>query len=68
MTLGDRGRGWQLGALDAATTRVHLLQSEPGSTRAEIDLALEALDALAARLGSEPYRRLAALERARVTT
>ncbi|HZP36120.1 MAG TPA: adenylate/guanylate cyclase domain-containing protein [Methylomirabilota bacterium] len=64
----DRGRGWQLGALDAATTRVHLLQSEPGATRAEIDGALEALDALAARLGSEPYRRLAALERARVTT
>jgi hypothetical protein len=64
--LVDRGRGWRLGAFDVARARVHLLESEPAPERAAIEATLEALDALAAELASEPYRRIAALERARV--
>ena len=33
-----------------------------------IESALESLDALTAELGSDPYRRIAALERARLAT
>jgi class 3 adenylate cyclase/tetratricopeptide (TPR) repeat protein len=63
--LVDRGRGWRLGAFDVALARVRLLASEPASDRTEIDRALESLDAVTAELGSDPYRRIAALERAR---
>jgi predicted ATPase/class 3 adenylate cyclase len=64
--LVDRGRGWRLGAFDAALAWVHLLASEPGADRAAIESAFAALDSLTAELGSEPYRRVAALERARL--
>ena len=42
------------------------LASEPASDRTAIESALESLDALTAELGSDPYRRIAALERARL--
>jgi hypothetical protein len=64
--LVDRGRGWRLGAFDVARARLRLLAAEPGSRRATIESALEALETLSAELGSEPYRRIAALERARL--
>jgi hypothetical protein len=63
--LVDRGRGWRLGAFDVALARVRLLASEPASDRTEVQRALESLDAVTAELGSDPYRRIAALERAR---
>ncbi len=66
--LVDRGRGWRLGTFDVALARVHLLASEPVADRAAIERGLASLDALAGELGSEPYRRLAALERARLVT
>jgi tetratricopeptide (TPR) repeat protein len=64
--LVDRGRGWRLGAFDVALAWVRLLASEPASDRTEIVSALQSVDALTAELGSEPYRRMAALERARL--
>jgi adenylate cyclase len=64
----DRGRGWRLGAFDVALAWVHLLASEPASDRAAIDGALESLDVLTAELGSDLYRRIAALERAHLAT
>src|SRR5713101_3853633 len=66
--LVDRGRGWRLGAFYVALAWVRLLASEPASDRAAIESALESLDALTAELGSDPYRRIAALERARLAT
>ncbi len=66
--LVDRGRGWRLGAFDVALAWVRLLASEPASDRPAIESALESLDALAAELGSVPYRRIAALTRARLAT
>src|SRR5256885_608872 len=66
--LVDRGRGWRLGAFDVALAWVRLLASEPASDRTTIESALESLDALTAELGSDPYRRIAALERARLAT
>jgi hypothetical protein len=63
-----RGRGWRLGAFDVALAWVRLLASEPASDRAAIESALESLEAVAAELGSDPYRRLAALEHARLAT
>jgi adenylate cyclase len=66
--LVDRGRGWRLGAFDVALAWVRLLASEPASDRTAIESALESLDALTAELGSDPYRRIAALERARLAT
>jgi tetratricopeptide (TPR) repeat protein/DNA-binding IscR family transcriptional regulator len=66
--LVDRGRGWRLGAFDVALAWVRLLASEPVSDRTAIESALESVDALTAELGSDPYRRIAALERARLTT
>ena len=66
--LVDQGRGWRLGAFDVALAWVRLLASEPTSDRTAIDSALQSLDALTAELGSDPYRRLAALERARLAT
>jgi tetratricopeptide (TPR) repeat protein len=66
--LVDRGRGWRLGAFDVALARVRVVASEPAPDRTEIESALESLDALTAELGSDPYRRLAALERARHAT
>jgi hypothetical protein len=50
-----------------ARARVHLAAAEAASPPAAIEGALATLDALADELGSEPYRRIAALERARVT-
>ena len=64
--LVDRGRGWRLGAFDVALAWVRLLASEPASDRTAIESALESVDALTAELGSDPYRRIAALERARL--
>jgi len=66
--LVDRGRGWRLGAFDVALAWVRLLASEPASDRAAIESALGSLDAVTAELGSDPYRRIAALERARLAT
>jgi tetratricopeptide (TPR) repeat protein len=67
-TLVDRRRGWRLGAFDVALAWLRLLTSEPVPDRNAIDSALESLDAVTAELGSEPYRRIAALERARLGT
>ena len=64
--LVDRGRGWRLGAFDVALAWVRLLASEPSSDRRAIESALASVDALTAELGSDPYRRIAALERARL--
>jgi tetratricopeptide (TPR) repeat protein len=64
----DRGRGWRLAAFDVELAWVRLLASEPSSDRAAIESALESLDALTAELGSDPCRRIAALERARLAT
>jgi class 3 adenylate cyclase/tetratricopeptide (TPR) repeat protein len=66
--LVDRGRGWRLGAFDVALAWVRLLASEPAADRAAIEGALESLDTLATELGSDPYRRIGALERARLAT
>ena len=66
--LVDQGRGWRLGAFDVALAWVRLLASEPASDRTAIEGALQSLDALTAELGSGPYRRIAALERARLAT
>ena len=64
--LVDRGRGWRLGAFDVALGWIRLVASEPGADRAAIERAFAALDSLTAELGSEAYRRVAALERARL--
>jgi tetratricopeptide (TPR) repeat protein len=64
--LVDRGRGWRLGAFDVALARLHLVASEPAADRAVIASALESVDAVATELGSDPYRGIAALERARL--
>jgi class 3 adenylate cyclase/tetratricopeptide (TPR) repeat protein len=66
--LVDRGRGWRLGAFDVALAWVHLVASEPAADRAAIESALESMDALTAELGSDPYRRIGALVRARFVT
>jgi len=66
--LVDGGRGWRLGAFDVALAWVHLVASEKAADRTAIESALESLDALTAELGSDPYRRIAALERARLAT
>jgi adenylate cyclase len=66
--LVDRGRGWRLGAFDVALAWVRLLASEPAADRPEVASALEALDAVTAELGSDPYRRIAELERARLAS
>jgi hypothetical protein len=59
-------RGWRLGAFDVALAWVRLLASEPAPDRPAIESALVSLDALTAELGCDPYRRLVALERARL--
>jgi Tfp pilus assembly protein PilF len=64
--LVDRGRGWRLGAFDVALARARFLASEPAADHAAIASALDSLDGIAAELGSEPYRLIAALERARL--
>jgi tetratricopeptide (TPR) repeat protein len=61
----ERGRGWRLGACDVALARVRLLASERVPDRTAVEGALESLDALATELDADPYRRMAALERAR---
>jgi hypothetical protein len=66
--LVDRGRGWRLGAFDVALASARLLASEPASDPGALERALDSLDALAAELGSDPYRRIGARERARLTT
>jgi adenylate cyclase len=62
----ERGRGWRLSACDVELARVRLLASEPVPDRTAVESALESVDALAAELGAEPYRRMAELERARL--
>jgi predicted ATPase/class 3 adenylate cyclase len=64
--LVDRRRGWRLGAFDVALAWVRLVTSEAVSDRTTIESALESLDALTTELGSDPCRRIAALERARL--
>src|SRR5262249_27230278 len=64
--LVDRGRGWRLGAFDVALAWVRLVASEPGPDRPAIEVALQSLDVLPVGRGSEPYRRSAARERARL--
>jgi hypothetical protein len=66
--LVDRRRGWRLGAFDVALAWVRFVASEPASDRAAIESALESLDTLTAELGSDPYRRIVALERERLAT
>jgi predicted ATPase/class 3 adenylate cyclase len=62
----EQGRGWRLSACDVELARVRLLASEPVPDPIAVERALESLDALAAKLGADPYRRMAALERARL--
>ena len=62
----ERGRGWRLSACDVELARVRLLASEPVPDRTAVERALERVDALAAELGADPYRRMAELERARL--
>jgi hypothetical protein len=66
--LVDRGRGWRLGTFDVALAWVRLHAAEPAADHIAIESALESLDSLTAELGSEPYRRIALLERARLAT
>jgi len=66
--LVDGGRGWRLGAFDVGLAWVRLLAAEPASDRTAIESALASLDVLTAELSSVPYRRIAALERARLAT
>ena len=68
LELVGRGRGWRLSVFDVALAWIRLLASEPAPDRASIGSALDSLDALTAELGSDPYRRMAALERARLAT
>jgi tetratricopeptide (TPR) repeat protein len=62
----ERRRGWRLSACDVELARVRLLASEPAPDRAAVESALDSLDALAAELHADPYRRMAQLERARL--
>src|SRR5438034_5957008 len=62
----ERGRGWRLSACDVALARVRLLASEPVPDRAALESALESVDALAAELDADHYRRMIDLERARL--
>jgi hypothetical protein len=62
----ERGRGWRLSACDVEFAEIRLLASEPDPDRAALERALASVDALAAELGADPYRRMAELERARL--
>ena len=62
----ERGRGWRLSACDVELAEIRLLASEPVPNRAALERALASVDALAAELGADPYRRMVELERARV--
>ena len=62
----ERGRGWRLSACDVGLAEIRLLASEPVPDRAALERALVSVDALAAELGADPYRRMAELERARL--
>jgi tetratricopeptide (TPR) repeat protein len=62
----ERGKGWRLSACDVELARVRLLASEPVPDRTAIESALDSVEALAAKLGADPYRRMAELERARL--
>jgi hypothetical protein len=66
--LVDGRRGWRLGAFEVALASLRLVASEPASERTQIERALTSLDAVTAELDSDPYRRIAALERARLAT
>jgi len=61
----ERGRGWRLSAFDVALARLRLVASEPIPDRTAVERTLASVDALAAELDAEPYRRMAKLERAR---
>ncbi|HKC83955.1 MAG TPA: adenylate/guanylate cyclase domain-containing protein [bacterium] len=63
----ERGRGWRLSACDVELARIRLLASEPAPDRTAVESALESLDTLAAELDADPYRRMAELERARMS-
>jgi class 3 adenylate cyclase len=62
----EAARGWRLSACDVALARARLLAAEPVPDHTAVEGALQAADALAAELGAEAYRRMAALERARL--
>jgi hypothetical protein len=62
----EQGRGWRLSACDVELARVRLLASEPVPDRAAVERALARVDALAAELNADAYRRMAELERARL--
>jgi predicted ATPase/class 3 adenylate cyclase len=62
----QRGRGWRLSACDVELAWVRLLARDPVPDRLAVERALDSLDALAAELNAEPYRRLANLERTRL--
>ncbi|HWO90710.1 MAG TPA: hypothetical protein VNP53_01970, partial [Methylomirabilota bacterium] len=63
----ERGRGWRLSACDVELARIRLLASEPAPDRTAVESALESLDTLADELDADPYRRMAELERARMS-
>src|SRR4029077_20283297 len=62
----ERGKGWRLSACDVELARVRLLASEPVPDRTAIESALDSVEALATKLGADPYRRMAELERTRL--
>src|SRR5262249_55481180 len=62
----EQGRGWKLSACDVELARVRLLASEPTLDRVALERAFLLLEALAAELDAEPYRRQAKTERARL--
>jgi hypothetical protein len=62
----EQGRGWRLSACDVELARVRFLASEPVLDRTALEGAITSLNALAAELDAEPYRRMADLERARL--
>src|SRR3989441_11079164 len=63
----ERGRGWRLSACDVELARIRLLASGPAPDRTAVESALESLDTLADELDADPYRRMAELERARMS-
>jgi len=63
---GERGRGWRLSACDVDLARIRLLASEPVPDCTAVERALASVEALAAEMDAEPYRRMAELERARL--
>src|SRR5262249_36548915 len=68
LELVGRGRGWRLSVFDVALAWIRLLASEPAPKRAACGGALAPRGAPTAELASDPYRRRAALDRARLAT